>query len=55
MALKNLSLLDVSKRSGVGYAQCSQVLNGHLRHARYLALIRHAIKNAPQPEIAAAI
>jgi len=55
MALKNLSLTDVHRRSGVGYAQCSQVLNGHLRHASYLARIRQAIKSAPQPEAGAVV
>lgn len=53
MALKNLSLIDVSRRSGVGYAQCSQILNGRLVHADYCEKIRRAIKAAREPKEAA--
>lgn len=50
MILKNLSLEDVSELSGVGYAQCSQILNGRLIHEVYFGKIRDAIKAAPQPK-----
>lgn len=53
MVLKNLSLRDVSDRSGVGYAQCSQILNGRLIHSGYFARISRVIKAAPQPKEAA--
>ena len=49
MELTNLSLSEVSHRSGVGYATCSQILRGRLVHPSYLARIRSAIKAAPQP------
>lgn len=49
MELKNLSLRDVSARSGVGYSQCSQILNGRLNHAAYFNRIRRAIRTAPKP------
>lgn len=55
MALKNLDLGDVSRLSGVGYSQCSQVLNGRLIHEEYFAKIRDAIKAAPQPKEPAAV
>lgn len=54
MQLKNLSLREVSERSGVRYAQASQVLKGRLIHPGYLELIRRVIKAAPHPlEVAA--
>lgn len=54
MVLKDLSLMEVSDRSGVPYAQCSQVLNGRLIHPVYFEKIRAAIKEAPQPKEPAA-
>ncbi len=55
MILKNLDLGDVSRLSGVGYSQCSQVLKGRLVHDEYFKKIRDAIKAAPMPkEVAAA-
>jgi hypothetical protein len=54
MILKNLDLGDVARLSGVGYAQCSQVLNGRLNHEEYFGKIRDAIKAAPMPKEAAA-
>ena len=42
MQMKNLSLKEVSAASGVTYSQCSQILNGRLLHAEFLAKIRRA-------------
>ena len=55
MILKGLDLGDVHRLSGVGYAQCSEILNGRRIHARNLAKIRTAIKAAPQPREVAAV
>lgn len=55
MVLKDLSLEDVSERSGVGYTQCSQILKGRLIHPAWLEKIRETITTAPMPkEVAAA-
>lgn len=49
MVLKELSLRDVSQRSGVPYGTCSQILNGRLIHPSYFKRIRAAILNARSP------
>jgi len=54
MALKGLSLGDISKLSGVDYATCSQILNGRRIHPEYLRRIKQAIRKAPQPQEALA-
>jgi hypothetical protein len=50
MVLKDLSLKDVSRRSGVPYQQCSEILNGTRVHAGKARLIRGAIESAPTPK-----
>lgn len=50
MVMKDLSLGDVSRLSGVDYATCSQVLNGKLIHSEYFRRIKQAIDNAPNPK-----
>lgn len=54
MVLKQLSLIEVSKSSGVSYTVCSQILNGRLNDPERLAAIRRAIRDAKPPELAAA-
>ena len=54
MVLKDLSLKDVHRRSGVPYQQCSEILNGTRIHAEKLARIKRAIELAPTPKEVAA-
>lgn len=54
MALKDLSLKDVSRRSGVPYQQCSEILNGTRVHSAKAALIKRSIESAPTPKEVAA-
>lgn len=54
MALKDLSLRDVSRRSGVPYTMCSAILNGRLIHTEYARRIQRAIETAPKPKAVAA-
>jgi DNA-binding LacI/PurR family transcriptional regulator len=54
MALKDLSLKDVSRRSGVPYQQCSEILNGTRIHTTKADRIRRAIESAPTPREMAA-
>lgn len=48
MVLKGLSLGDVSRRSGVPYNQCSEILNGTRVHEAKSVKIRRAIESAPE-------
>lgn len=54
MALKDLSLHDVHRLSGVPYSDCSQILNGKKIHPEYLRRIKNAIAKAPTPKELAA-
>ena len=54
MALKGLSLKDVSDLSGVNYSYCSLILSGIRNNPDELKKIKAAIRNAPMPEEAAA-
>lgn len=50
MALKDLTLKDVSRRSGVPYQQCSEILNGTRVHADKARRIKRAIETAAVPK-----
>lgn len=50
MALKDLSLRDVSRLSGVEYVRCSEILNGTRIDPTRLSKINEAIKKAPTPK-----
>jgi transcriptional regulator with XRE-family HTH domain len=50
MMLKDLSLKDVSRRSGVPYTMASAILNGRMVHPEYARRIQRAIEGAPAPK-----
>lgn len=54
MALKNITLKEVSRLSGVAYTVCSQVLSGYVGDPDKVAKVRAAIATAPEPEAVAA-
>ncbi len=54
MALKNLSLRDVSAASGVGYSVASAVLTGRTIYPAALAKLRKVIQRSAKPEEVAA-
>jgi predicted transcriptional regulator of viral defense system len=47
MALKNLSVNDVAKTSGVPYTTTSDLLTGRLNHSGFLERIQRAVAQAP--------
>jgi hypothetical protein len=50
MVLKDLSLIDVSKLSGVAYTTCSLVLNGKVNFPDQFRRIKQVIREAPYPQ-----
>lgn len=54
MAIKELTVREISAASGVPYATASAILNGRINHPEYLARLISAVENAPMPELQAA-